>query len=98
MNNDSGKAFDLQLFKRLLQRTRPYRTTFVGVAIAAILLSGFAVMTPIILQQIINDAIKQGSSERLLYLTLAMLGVLLGQVISQLGFNYYANWLGRVGN
>ena len=94
-NKDSGKAFDLRLFNRLLEKTRPYRLTFYGVALAAILLSVFAVLTPIILQQIIDDAIKQDNADRLLYLTLAMVGVLLGQVISQLGFNYYANWLGE---
>ncbi|MDT7827706.1 ABC transporter ATP-binding protein [Pricia sp. S334] len=95
MDKDTGKAFDLRLFNRLLRRTRPYRWTFFGVALAAILLSGFAVMTPILLQQIIDDAIKQSDADRLLFLTLAMLGVLLGQVVSQLGFNYYANWLGE---
>ncbi|MBT2162189.1 ABC transporter ATP-binding protein [Zobellia barbeyronii] len=95
MDKDSGKAFDMRLFKRLLAHTRPYRTTFYGVALAAILLSGFAVMTPIIVQRIIDDAIKVGDEEKLLILTLAMAGVLLGQVISQLSFNYYANWLGE---
>lgn len=94
-NKDTGKAFDLRLFRRLLDKTRPYRLTFYGVALAAILLSVFAVLTPIILQQIIDDAIKQANADRLLYLTLAMLAVLLGQVVSQLGFNYYANWLGE---
>ncbi len=94
-NKDTGKAFDLRLFNRLLKRTRPFQSTFYGVALAAILLSVFAVLTPIILQQIIDDAIKQANADRLLYLTLAMLGVLLGQVVSQLGFNYYANWLGE---
>ena len=95
MDKKSGNAFDLRLFKRLIRRTRPYRLTFYGVALAAVLLSAFAVMTPIILQQIIDDAIKQGNADLLLYLILAMLGVLLGQVVSQLGFNYYANWLGE---
>ncbi|WP_276167715.1 ABC transporter ATP-binding protein [Zobellia alginiliquefaciens] len=95
MDKESGKAFDMRLFKRLLAHTRPYRTTFYGVAFAAILLSGFAVMTPIIVQKIIDDAIKLGDEEKLLMLTLAMAGVLLGQVICQLLFNYYANWLGE---
>ncbi len=95
MDKETGKAFDLRLFNRLLKKTRPYRLTFYGVALAAILLSVFAVLTPIILQQVIDDAIKQANTDRLLYLTLAMLGVLLGQVVSQLGFNYYANWLGE---
>ncbi len=95
MSKDSGKAFDTRLFKRLIAHTRPYRITFYGVALAAILLSLFAVLTPIILKQIIDDAIKGADAQRLLYLTIAMLVVLLGQVLSQLSFNYYANWLGE---
>jgi len=79
----------------LLAHTRTYRLTFYAVALAAVLLSAFAVMTPIIVQQIIDDAIKKSNQEKLLFLTLAMAGVLFGQVISQLAFNYYANWLGE---
>ncbi|MFT5736007.1 MAG: ABC-type multidrug transport system fused ATPase/permease subunit [Maribacter sp.] len=95
MSKDSGKAFDTRLFKRLIAHTRPYRITFYGVAFAAILLSVFAVLTPIILKQIIDDAVKGADAQQLLYLTIAMLVVLLGQVLSQLSFNYYANWLGE---
>ncbi|MFS4493793.1 ABC transporter ATP-binding protein [Maribacter sp. 2308TA10-17] len=95
MDNDSGKAFDKLLFKRLLAHTRPYRITFYGVALAAILISAFAVLTPLILKEIIDDAIRKSSEEKLLMLTLAMLGVLFAQVTSQLLFNYYANWLGE---
>lgn len=39
MDKDSGKAFDTRLFKRLLAYTKPYKITFYGVALAAILLS-----------------------------------------------------------
>ncbi|QWX82848.1 ABC transporter ATP-binding protein [Cellulophaga sp. HaHaR_3_176] len=95
MDSKSGKAFDLILFKRLIAYTKPYRVTFYGVAIAAILLSGFAVMTAIIVGNIVDEAITLKDADKLLYLTIAMIVVLLGQVISQLGFNYYANWLGE---
>ncbi|MBO0590285.1 ABC transporter ATP-binding protein [Cellulophaga sp. E16_2] len=95
MDNKSGKAFDFLLFKRLVNYTKPYRVTFYGVAIAAILLSGFAVMTAIIVGNIVDEAITQKDSQKLLYMTMAMLAVLIGQVVSQLGFNYYANWLGE---
>lgn len=95
MNQDSGKAFDVRLFNRLMAHTRPYRITFYGVALAAILLSAFAVATPILLQEIINEAIKKSDAGYLWLLTWLMLGVLLGQVISQLSFSYYANWLGE---
>tara|TARA_R110002074_G_scaffold59183_1_gene144212 strand:- start:43282 stop:45048 length:1767 start_codon:yes stop_codon:yes gene_type:complete len=95
MDKDSGKAFDTRLFKRLMAYTKPYKLTFYGVALAAILLSGFAILTPLIVKKIIDDAIKQSNEEMLLYLTIAMLVVLIGQVVSQLAFNYYANWLGE---
>lgn len=95
MDKDTGKAFDTRLFKRLLAHTRPYRITFYGVALAAILISGFAVLTPVILQKIIDDAIINSNAEKLMYLTMAMLAALVGQVVSQLLFNYYANWLGE---
>ena len=95
MDKDSGKAFDTRLFKRLLAYTKPYKITFYGVALAAILLSVFAILTPLIVKKIIDEAIKGNNEEMLLYLTIAMLVVLLGQVICQLAFNYYANWLGE---
>lgn len=95
MSKETGKAFDTRLFKRLLAHTRPYRITFYGVALAAILISGFAVLTPVILQKIIDDAIINSNAEKLMYLTMALLAVLVGQVVSQLLFNYYANWLGE---
>ncbi len=95
MDKDTGKAFDTRLFKRLLGHTGPYKFTFYGVALAAIFLSGFAVLTPVILKTLIDEAIISPNAEKLMYLTMAMFGVLLGQVISQLLFNYYANWLGE---
>ncbi len=95
MDKDRGKAFDYRLFKRLLKHVRPYLITFYGVAIAAILLSGFAVLTPILVGEIVDNAITNKDGQKLLSLTLAMVGVLLGEVFSQLYFNYYANWLGE---
>ncbi len=95
MSTDTGKAFDTRLFKRVMAHTRPYKFTFILVAVAAIVSSAFAVMSPYILQNIVDDAIIKSDSEKLLSLTLLMLAVLLGQVISQLLFNYYANWLGE---
>lgn len=95
MSKASGKAFDTSLFKRLLAYAHPYKITFYGVALSAILLSAFAVMTPFLLRELIDEAIMKSDAEKLLFLVLAMLGVLLAQVICQLLFNYYANWLGE---
>jgi len=95
MDKDTGKAFDYRLFKRLLRHVRPYLTTFYGVVLAAILLSAFAVLTPILVGEVVDNAITNKDSDKLLMLTMAMLGTLIGEVLSQLYFNYYANWLGE---
>lgn len=95
MENETGKAFDYRLLKRLIKYTKPYNLTFYLVAFSAIVLSVFAVLTPIIVGEIIDGAIKGKDSGKLLWLTWAMLGVLIGEVLSQLYFNYYANWLGE---
>ncbi|MBD1259325.1 ABC transporter ATP-binding protein [Maribacter polysiphoniae] len=95
MSKETGKAFDTGLFKRLMTYTKPYKLTFYGVAVSAILLSAFAVMTPFLLRMLIDDAIMKSNPEKLLFLVIAMLVVLLAQVTFQLFFNYYANWLGE---
>ena len=95
MDKDTGKAFDVRLFKRLLRHTKPYKITFYGVAFAAILISFFAVLTPILVGKIVDEAITDKDADKLLYFTLIMLVALIGEVVSQLSFNYYANWLGE---
>ncbi len=95
MSKDSGKAFDKGLFKRLMQHTKPYKFTFYGVALAAILVSAFAVMTPVLVGRVINDGIKAKDTHLLLVYIIALVSVLLAQVTCQLLFNYYANWLGE---
>jgi len=96
MSNDkTGNAFDFGLFKRLVALTRPYRLTFWGVALAAVLISVFAILTATLAGDIVNEGIKTKNASKLLNLTLLMFGVLVAEVISQLGFNYYANWLGE---
>ena len=37
MSKEAGEAFDKNLFKRLMGHTKPYKVTFFGVALAAIL-------------------------------------------------------------
>lgn len=91
----TGKAFDFKLFKRLLGHTKPYKWTFVFVAIAAIALSVFGVLSPIILESAIDEGILPKDWDLLIYFTILMLGALLAEVLFQFSFIYYANWLGQ---
>ena len=90
-----GKAFDFKLFKRVFGFARKYPGILVTVVLSGILSAAFAVFTPIIVQYIINKALDEKNHEQLLTAILVMGAVLLGQVIFQLLFNYFANLLGE---
>ena len=91
----TGKAFDFKLFKRLLEYTNKYRFTFYFVAFAAIAMAGLAVMSPLILEMAIDEAMFSKDWKLLQFFILLMLGVLIVEVVFQFGFIYYANWLGQ---
>ncbi|UOB16557.1 ABC transporter ATP-binding protein [Abyssalbus ytuae] len=91
----TGNAFDYTLFKRLMRYTKPYKFTFTGVAISAVLLSVFAIARPILLKQTVDNYIITKDLNGLTLFILLMGVVLLFEVIFQLLFIYYANWLGQ---
>ena len=95
MAEKTGNAFDINLFKRLLKFTKPYKVTFYFVALAAVLVSGVAVVRPLILQNIIDKAIIPKDGELLVYFVTLMLGALVLEVIFQFLFVFFANWLGQ---
>jgi len=90
----SGNAFDFKLFGRLLQFTRPYRLIFWFVGISAILVSGFSVLQPILLEKIIDDSIIPKDYDNLVFLILLMGLFLILEVVFQFFFIYFSNWLG----
>ena len=92
---DSGKAFDLNLFKRLLGYTNNYRGTFVYVAFAAILMSVLGVLRPMIMQKTIDESIVPKDMENLVFYISLMIGVLMLEVIFMLTFIFFTNWLGQ---
>ncbi len=95
MASKTGNAFDMDLFKRLLKYTNPYKRIFYFVGVAAILVSLFAVLRPILLQETIDEALIPADFGDLIYYVSLMLGVLILEVVFQFCFIYYANWLGQ---
>lgn len=92
---ETGNAFDLSLFKRLLGYAKPYRFIFYFVAFSAIALAGLSALRPYILSLAIDNSITGKDATGLLYYVLIMVGVLMMEVIFQFSFIYYANWLGQ---
>jgi len=90
-----AKAFDIQLFKRILKYTKPYKLLFYGVITTAVLLSLFAALRPYLLKQTVDSYIKPKDENGLLLYVTFMGIVLLMEGISQFFFVFWANLLGQ---
>jgi len=95
LNNKKENIFDITLFKRLFEYTKPYKTIFYGVLLSVILIAGLSIGTPYILKFAIDNNIKLRKEEGFLFLIILMLGLLLVETIFQFLFTYYASWLGQ---
>jgi subfamily B ATP-binding cassette protein MsbA len=92
---ESGKAFNLNLFKRLLGYANNYKGTFLYVALAAVLISVLGVLRPLIMQKTIDESIVPKDMENLLFYIGLMVAVLILEVIFMLTFIFFTNWLGQ---
>ena len=83
------------LFKRLLVYIKPYKWAFFGLIVTVLLLALFSAVRPYILQQAIDNNIALKLAKGFLPYIFLMAVILLLEVISQLLFIFYANWLGQ---
>lgn len=90
-----AKAFDTNLFKRILKYTKPYQFRFNGVILFAISLSLFAALRPYLLKQTVDAYLAPKDQHGLLTYVAIMGVVLIMETISQYYFVYWANWLGQ---
>jgi ATP-binding cassette subfamily B multidrug efflux pump len=95
MENKKNKVFDLNLFKRLLQYIGPYRSVFIVSLVCVVGLAVFGALRPWILQIAIDEHVALKRYDGFLFYVILMLVLLILEVISQLFFIYYANWLGQ---
>jgi ATP-binding cassette subfamily B multidrug efflux pump len=106
MASTTGNAFNLGVFKRLLSFTRPYRLTYYFVALSAILIAIVAIGMPFLIKVAIDNHIITREFDGFntimgleyggfIGLMVLMIAVLVAEVLLQLSFIYYANWLGQ---
>lgn len=91
----SGKAFDMDIFMRLMDYAKKYRFHFIVSTIAAIALALVSVAKPILLQEVVNNYLENKDKEGLLYYSILMIVFLLAEVFFQFLFIYIVNWLGQ---
>ncbi|AGC75590.1 ATP-binding cassette, subfamily B, MsbA [Nonlabens dokdonensis] len=106
MASTTGNAFNMSLFKRLLSYTKPYKLTYYFVALSAILIAVVAIGMPYLIKVAIDNHIVPqdfNGSQTILGIEyggfvgviVLMVAVLVADVLLQLSFIYYANWLGQ---
>ncbi|OYU79988.1 MAG: antibiotic ABC transporter ATP-binding protein [Flavobacterium sp. BFFFF1] len=91
----SAKAFDTDVFKRIMVYTKPYQRRFNAVIFWAVSLSVFSALRPYLLKQTIDGYIGKYDPHGLLMYVVFMGIALLLEVLSQFYFVYWANWLGQ---
>ncbi|MDG1974745.1 MAG: ABC transporter ATP-binding protein [Flavobacteriaceae bacterium] len=94
MSKDSN-LFDIKLFKRLIGNVLIYKSTFIFVAISAVLISIFSTLTPYLIKIAVDDYLALGKYDEFIYLICFMLLNLLLTVVFMFLFSYYANLLGQ---
>jgi ATP-binding cassette subfamily B multidrug efflux pump len=91
----AAKAFDTNLFKRILKYTKPYKARYYGVILFAMSLSVFAALRPYLLKKTVNEYLETKDEHGLLFCVIMMGFVMLLEVFSQFYFVFWANWLGQ---
>ena len=94
-NKGSGKAFDAKIFMRILSFAKRYRMHFVIATFAVISTAFLSALRPYLLIETVNDFTISKNENTLLNYILLMLGVLLFEVLLQVLFIYFANWIGQ---
>ena len=93
--SEKSKFLDIKLFKRLLGYVLEYKTTFIFVAISAILISIFSILTPYLIKIAVDDYLSIGKYDEFIYVICFMLLNLLFTVFFMFLFSFYANLLGQ---
>jgi len=93
--SEKSNFLDIKLFKRLLGYVLEYKTTFIFVAISAILISIFSTLTPYLIKIAVDDYLSLGKYDEFIYVICFMLINLILTVSFMFLFSFYANLLGQ---
>ena len=91
----TGKAYDLDILKRLLKYTKPYKRIFIQSVVLTVLLAGLAPLRPLLIQYTLDKYILFNNSEGLLMMTVIMLVLLAMQTAVQYFQTFLTNILGQ---
>ena len=92
---ESGKAFDAKIFMRILSFAKNYRAHFITATLAVVITALLSAYRPYLLKEAVNDFTINKKEATLLDYTFLMFAVLIAEVLLQVLFIYFANWIGQ---
>ncbi|WP_343328930.1 ABC transporter ATP-binding protein [Polaribacter staleyi] len=95
MANKTGKAFDLQIFLRLMSYAKRYKLNFFIAVSSTILLAFVALLNPFLIKETVDKYITEKDTQGLINNILLMFAVILVEVLLRFTFIYFANWVGQ---
>jgi len=87
--------FDLRLLKRIFQYTRPYRRSFYISLFLAIFLALISPVRPLLIQQTVNEHIRNDNLRWVVMITVIQVGLLLIETAARFFFSFLTAWLGQ---
>ncbi|MFQ3333176.1 MAG: ATP-binding cassette subfamily B multidrug efflux pump [Flavobacteriales bacterium] len=93
--SNTGNVIDFVLLKRVLAFAKPYRLQFTIAAISAVLLSILGPMRPMLINYAIDNYILIPNKEKLLDITVLLLGLLFVEAFIQFFYIYLSTWIGQ---
>lgn len=95
MSSSSGKAFDLRIFMRLYERSRPYKWSFLSTFLLVIVLACITIVRPEQMRYILDVQIPAGDFNGVLYTCLWFVAVLIVESVIQFFQTFAANTIAQ---
>lgn len=95
MTKETQNTANLNILRQLFRYIKPYQRLFWFVAFTAVFLSGMGAWRAYLSKIIIDEYIVPKDYNGLLIISLAMVGLLVTEILSQISFSYYSGWLGQ---
>jgi ATP-binding cassette subfamily B multidrug efflux pump len=92
---DSKKTGGLSTLKRIFSYTRPYKSRLISSISLAIILAALAPVRPYLIQLSVDEFIVGKLLEKLIWISIAQLGILLAETALRFIFMYITSWLGQ---
>ncbi|MEK6481584.1 ABC transporter ATP-binding protein [Catalinimonas sp. 4WD22] len=91
----SGEIIDLDVLRRIFKFVKPYKARFYVLVALTILIAFLSPALPFLVQKTIDSYILVGDYQGLVYMSFALVGLLVVQGVAQYSHTFLSGWLGQ---